>query len=123
MIKTFKNFFDEVVYDRFWPTFAMDAVALVSGEHHRPVAKSLTNFITQWYRVHLPWTGFELTTLVVIGTDCIDSCKSNYHMITTRCQGWICSLVQFFFLFEGTNVPSLIVSLCHILSVIQTNND
>ena len=23
--------------------------------------------------------GFELTTLVVIGTDCIGSCKSNYH--------------------------------------------
>ena len=29
-----------------------------------------------------PWSRFELTTLVVIGTDCIDSCKSNYHMIT-----------------------------------------
>jgi hypothetical protein len=27
--------------------------------------------------------GFELTTLVVIGTDCISNCKSNYHMITT----------------------------------------
>jgi hypothetical protein len=27
--------------------------------------------------------GFELTTLVVIGTDCTGSCKSNYHMITT----------------------------------------
>jgi hypothetical protein len=29
------------------------------------------------YRVHLTWTGFELTTLVVIGTDCTGSCKSN----------------------------------------------
>jgi hypothetical protein len=28
-------------------------------------------------------TRFELTTLVMIGTDCTDSCKSNYHMITT----------------------------------------
>jgi hypothetical protein len=27
--------------------------------------------------------GFELTTLVVIGTDCIGSCKFNYHTITT----------------------------------------
>jgi hypothetical protein len=27
--------------------------------------------------------GFELTTLVVIGTDCIGSCKSNYHTIIT----------------------------------------
>jgi hypothetical protein len=35
------------------------------------------------YRVHLAWVGFELTTSVVIGTDCIGSCKSNYHMITT----------------------------------------
>jgi len=26
---------------------------------------------------------FELTTLVVIGTDCIGSCKSNCHTITT----------------------------------------
>jgi hypothetical protein len=33
------------------------------------------------YRVHLAWVGFELT-LVVIGTDCIGGCKSNYYMIT-----------------------------------------
>jgi hypothetical protein len=35
------------------------------------------------YRVHLASAGFELTTFVVIGTDCIGSCKSNYHTITT----------------------------------------
>jgi hypothetical protein len=29
-----------------------------------------------------PWSRFELTTSVVIGTDYINSCKSNYHMIT-----------------------------------------
>jgi hypothetical protein len=29
-----------------------------------------------------PWSSFELTTSVVIGIDCIGSCKSNYHMIT-----------------------------------------
>ena len=34
--------------------------------------------------VHHPaWAGFELTTLVMIGTDCTASCKSNYHAITT----------------------------------------
>jgi hypothetical protein len=27
------------------------------------------------YRVHLAWAVFELTTLVVIGTDCTGSCK------------------------------------------------
>jgi hypothetical protein len=35
------------------------------------------------YRVHLAWAGLELKMLVVIGTDCIGSCKSNYHTITT----------------------------------------
>ena len=37
------------------------------------------------YTVHLVWAGFELTTLVVIytGTDCIRSCKFNYHALTT----------------------------------------
>jgi hypothetical protein len=29
-----------------------------------------------------PWSRFELTTSVVINTDCIGSCKSNYHRIT-----------------------------------------
>ena len=35
------------------------------------------------YRVHLTWAEFELTTSVVIGTDCIGNCKSNNHTITT----------------------------------------
>jgi len=29
-----------------------------------------------------PWSRFELTTSMVIGTNCIGSCKSNYHTIT-----------------------------------------
>jgi hypothetical protein len=35
------------------------------------------------YRVHLAWVGFKLTTLVVKGTYCTGSCKSNYHTTTT----------------------------------------
>jgi hypothetical protein len=35
------------------------------------------------HRAHPTWAEFELTTLVVIGTDCIGSWKSNYHTITT----------------------------------------
>ena len=31
------------------------------------------------YRVHLAWEGFELISLAVIGTDCLD----NYYTITT----------------------------------------
>ena len=33
--------------------------------------------------VHLALAGFEFTTSVVICIDYIDSCRSNYHMITT----------------------------------------
>jgi hypothetical protein len=33
------------------------------------------------YRVHLVSVGFELATFMVKGTDCIGSCKSNYHTI------------------------------------------
>jgi hypothetical protein len=32
-----------------------------------------TNYLITLYRVHLAWAGFELTTLVVIGTDCTGS--------------------------------------------------
>jgi hypothetical protein len=31
-----------------------------------------------------PWSRFELTTSVVIGTDSIGSCKHNYHTISTK---------------------------------------
>ena len=46
--------------------------------------KSLTNFITLCCIEYTsPWTGFELTTLVVIGSDGTGSWKSNYDAITT----------------------------------------
>ena len=63
------------------------AVSFIGGGNRRkPLTchKSLTNFYyIMLYRVHLAIVGWELTTLVVLGTDCIGSCKSNYHMITT----------------------------------------
>ena len=37
------------------------------------------------YRVHLAWAEFELTTLMVIGTDCIGSYKSNFHYYIVIC--------------------------------------
>ena len=36
-----------------------------------------------FYRVHLAMNGFELTTLVMISTDCTGSCKFKYNAITT----------------------------------------
>ena len=51
------------------------------GENNRPTTshrQTLSHNV-----VHLTWVGFELTMLVDICTDCISSCKSNYHTITT----------------------------------------
>jgi hypothetical protein len=51
--------------------------------------KSLTTFFTQcWIEYTSPWTGFAITTLVVIGTDFTDSCNSNHHTITTTTTPW-----------------------------------
>ena len=47
------------------------------------------------------WSRFELTTSVVIGTDCRGSCKSNYHMITTttapflQIKEWCCESINY----------------------------
>jgi hypothetical protein len=78
-----------------------------------------------------PWSRFELgTTSVVIGTDCIGSCKSNYHTITATTTPWFFSKTNFLQVelenkFE-TNRSSLhlriqctmIISVC-VVSVLQ----
>jgi hypothetical protein len=66
------------------------AVSLIGGGNRSTrwktptCRKSPTNFITlRCIEYTSPWARFELTTFVVIGTDCIGSCKSNYHTIMT----------------------------------------
>ena len=59
----------------------------VPGEDHRP-------YVSHWQTLSpivvlstsTPWSGFELTTLVVICTDCTGSCKSNdiYFVLDQR---------------------------------------
>jgi hypothetical protein len=64
-----------------------------------------------------PWSRFELTTSVVIGTACIGSCTSNYHTMTapcceSRCLLWMHIYICFFPVFsikrklDGSNIPS-----------------
>jgi hypothetical protein len=50
--------------------------------------------------------GFKLTTLVVIGTDCTGSCKSNNHTITTTM-----APVYLFFVFLCIVCPMLPLSV------------
>jgi hypothetical protein len=48
-------------------------------------ATDLSQVTDKLYHIMLytsPWSRFELTTPVAIGTDCIGSCKFNYHTIT-----------------------------------------
>jgi len=52
----------------------------VPGENHRPVAIFIIKLYIE-YTSSL--AGFELTTLMVICTDCVGSCKSNYHTTMT----------------------------------------
>ena len=64
--------------------------------HICPIFKLVSSFIVRGvlkFVIYLfimlytsPWSRFVLTTSVVIGTDCIGSCKSNYQTITTAPQ-------------------------------------
>ena len=54
----------------------------VPGENRRPVANLWQSLSHMVYIVHFAWTGFELTTSVVIGTEYTGSCKFNHHTIT-----------------------------------------
>ena len=42
----------------------------------------VTDKLDHMYGVHLARVGFQLTTLVVIGIGCTDSCNPNYRTIT-----------------------------------------
>ena len=67
----------------------MVAVSIIGGgnrstweKKHRPAASNRQTLShKKMYRVHLARNDFEFPILVVIGTDCIRSCKS--HAITT----------------------------------------
>ena len=66
-----------------WQSVLLMKEIRVPGDNHRLAS-------SQWLTLSLiiigyttPWVGFELTTLVVINTCCIGSCKSNNRKITT----------------------------------------
>ena len=60
------------------------AVSFIGGGNRNTCRKPTIDLqITKCIEYTSEWAGFGLTTLVVIGTDCIGSCKSNYHAIMT----------------------------------------
>ena len=73
--------------------FILMMLTEVPRENHQPSASHWQTYNIMLYQVHLAWAGFELRTLVAIGTDCIGSCKSNYHSTnhmnkSGMCIGW-----------------------------------
>jgi hypothetical protein len=66
----------------------------VSGENHHPPAGSHKIYHIMLYRVHHIMSRFDLATLVMIGTNSIDSCIPSYHTITTTVAPIILLLVK-----------------------------
>jgi hypothetical protein len=80
MVMVFNATFNNISDISWWSVLLAEETG-GPAENHRPVAsqrQTLSHTILQ-----LACVGFELTTLVVICTDYIGSCKSNYHTITT----------------------------------------
>ena len=78
----FNATFNNISAISWWSVLLVEETRVL-WENHWPVT---SHWQTLSYNVvsSIPtWTGFEFTALVVIDTDFIDSCKSNYHTITT----------------------------------------
>jgi hypothetical protein len=94
MSNTFINGSLEYIVDLFngvnnttFNNISVISVCFIGGGNRRTRRKptTCTKSLTNFYHIMLytsPWSRFELTTSVVIGTDYICSCKSNYHTIT-----------------------------------------
>ena len=65
-----------------WQSVLLVGEAALSGDNHWPAAGHCQTLSHKVVWVHLIRAGLELTTLVVIHTDCIVSCKANYYTIT-----------------------------------------
>ena len=110
----------------------------VPGENHWPVAshwQTLSHNVVSSTPRHEQ--GFELTTLVMIGTDCTGSCKFNYHTITTTkapvrleysetCLYWywirndciINYLIQLYVLFWTKLLVSIVIDLDRLVTLV-----
>jgi hypothetical protein len=81
-LKPFSTIFQ--LYNVSWWSVLLVEETGEPGENHRPVASHWQTISHSVVSSTPHLSGFKLTTSVVIGTDCIGSCKSNYHSITTK---------------------------------------
>ena len=87
----------------------------VPGENHWPAASHCKFYHIMLYRVHLAWAGFELTMFVVIGTDCIGTCKSNYHTITTATASeMLCISIPVCILCSSCTIKWMVNNICYL---------
>ena len=77
-----------------WRSVLLVEITTVSGENSRPVTSHWQTYHVMLYLKYTsPWIVLKLTTLVVIGTDCTVSCKSNYQPITTMTAPWYTNII------------------------------
>jgi hypothetical protein len=72
---------DSVKHSRQKSSFKQQNTACTTDHVFVNKTTDLSQVTDKLYHIMLytsPWSRFELTTSVVIGTDCIGSCKSNY---------------------------------------------
>ena len=82
-VMVFNATFNNISVISWWSVLFVEETELLE-DNHRPVEshwQTLSHNVVSGTPRHV--RVFEITTVVVIGTDCIGSFKSNYHTITT----------------------------------------
>jgi hypothetical protein len=89
-VMVFNATFNNISVISWWSVLLVEETE-VHGDNHWPV-------VSQWQTLShiLPWSEFKPTMLMVMGTDCIGSFKSNYHTITTMTPPTIYCISGFF---------------------------